>query len=74
MSATSMVLFAWSRKTCYVVGATAFNTHGMSVENIVKLVTRRKMFNNKAACNVGFDIFVVRWMKANCIALPVPSA
>ena len=35
-----------------------FNTHGMSVENIVKLVIRRKMFTKKAACNVGFDIFV----------------
>ena len=46
----------------------------MSVENIVKLVTSRKMFTKKEACNVGFDIFVVRWMKPNCIALPVPVA
>ena len=46
------------KKRCYVVGATVFNTHSMSVENIVKLVIRRKMFTKKAACNVGFDIFV----------------
>ena len=62
------------KKRCYVVGATAFNTHGMSVENIVNLVIRKKMFIKKAACMVGFDIFVARWMKPNCIALPVPSA
>ena len=61
-------------KRCYVVGATVFNMLGMSVENIVKLVIRRKMFTKKAACKVGFDIFVVRWMKPNCIALPVPPA
>ena len=61
-------------KRCYVVGATVLNTHGMSVKNIVKLVIRLEMFTKKAACKVGFDIFVVRWMKPNCIALPVPSA
>ena len=45
-------------KRCYVVGATVFNTDSMSVENIVKLVIRRKMFTKKAKCKVGFDIFV----------------
>ena len=59
MLATSMVLLCLvKKKRCYVVGATVFNTHSMSVENIVKLVIRRKMFTKKAACNVGFDIFV----------------
>ena len=41
---------------------------------LLSLVVRKKMFTEKAACKVGFDIFVARWMKPNCIALPVPSA
>ena len=48
----------------------------MSVENIVKFVTRWEMFvkeSKKVTCNVGFDIFAVRWIKPNDNALPFPS-
>ena len=48
----------------------------MSVENIVKFVTGRKMLvkeSKKVACNVGFDIFTVWWVKPNYMALSVPS-
>ena len=49
--------------------------HGTSVEYVVKCVTRRKMFVKKVACNVGFDIFVVRSIEPrNYITLPVPFA
>ena len=48
----------------------------MSVENTVKFVTGRKMLvkeSQKVACNVGFYVFAVRWIKPNYVALPVLS-
>ena len=43
----------------------------MSVENVVKFVTRRKMFVKKVAYNLSFDMFVVSSIKPrNYITLP----
>ena len=73
MLATAMVLLCLVKKIKDVMLSVQLYLI-RTVKNIVKLVIRRKMFTKKAACKVGFDIFVVRWMKPNCIALPVPSA
>ena len=48
----------------------------MSIENTVKFVSVGKMFvkeSKEVACNVGFYVFTVRWVKPNYLALPVLS-
>ena len=48
----------------------------MSVENTAKLVSGEKMFvkeSYEVACNVGFYVFTVRWVKPNYVALSVLS-
>ena len=39
-----IILLCLSKKTLHVVGATVAYMYGMSLENIVKFVSRRKMF------------------------------